>query len=69
MATAATASRSGSTAANFGIYSTISADTEAWEALPRGYLLQHGRLTKIDVPGAMRPQPPDIDNKGEIVGE
>jgi hypothetical protein len=35
---------------------------------PRGFRLDRGRFTKIDVPGAKGTQPQGINNRGQIVG-
>jgi len=35
----------------------------------RGFLLDHGRLTRIDVPGAAQTQAVGVNNLGRVVGE
>jgi probable HAF family extracellular repeat protein len=35
----------------------------------RGFLLDHGRLTRIDIPGAMETRTVGLNDRGQVVGE
>ena len=50
-----------------GYYSDTSADPDSAPD-QRGFLLDRGRLTRIDVPGASNTRPIGIDNHGQIAG-
>jgi probable HAF family extracellular repeat protein len=52
-----------------GVYSDISPDTQDPDTPERGFLLDRGKLTRIDVPGAVQTRAVGINNRGQVVGE
>ena len=52
-----------------GSYSENTAFVIGPERRLRGFLLDRGRFTRIDVPGAVGTQASGINNRGQVVGE
>jgi uncharacterized membrane protein len=52
-----------------GRYSQTHANIQDPNAIQRGFLLDHGKLTRIDVPGAAETQVVGLNNRGQVVGE